>query len=148
MATKKQNAAVAAPAEAIQAAGRQTAEAVTKAFKGYDELVAAGKDNLDAVVQANTAAVAGAKRLNTEVSAYLNAAYKANLAVAKALTGAKTVHEAVELQTGHVRATLDTAFAKGTEISEVAFAEANDVAEPLQARTKVVFDKLMTPLAA
>ena len=148
MATKKQNAAVATPAEALQAAGRQTVEAVTKAFKGYDELVAAGKDNLDAVVQANTAAVAGAKRLNTEFSAYLKAAYKANLEVAKAVTGAKTVQEAVELQTVHARATMDTALTKGAELSEVAIAVANDVAEPLQARTKVAFDKLMTPLAA
>ena len=148
MATKKQNVAVAAPAEAFQAAGRQTVEAMTKAFKGYDEFVAAGKDNLDAVVQANTAAVAGAKRLNTEFTAYLKAAYQANLAVAKALTGAKTVQEAVELQTGHVRATMDTALAKGAELSEVALAVANDVAEPLQARSKVAFDKLLTPIAA
>ena len=137
MATKKQAPAVATPAEAM-----------TKTLKGMEELVAVGKGNLEAVVQANTAAVAGAKRFNTEVAAYLKAAYEANLAAAKALAGAKTVQEAVELQNGHVRASFDTAVAKGTELSEVAMAVANDVAEPLQARAQVTLDKLMAPIAA
>ena len=137
MATKKQTLPVAAPAEAV-----------TKTLKGVEELVALGKGNLEAVAQANTAAVAGAKRLNTEIAAYVKAAYEANLAAAKALTGAKTVQEAIELQNGHVRASVDTAIAKGTELSEVALTVANDVAEPLQARAKVALDKLMTPLAA
>ena len=137
MATKKQKLPVVAPAEAV-----------TQTLKGVEELVALGKGNLEAVAQANTAAVAGAKRLNTEIAAYVKAAYEANLAAAKALAGAKTVQEAVELQNGHVRASFDTAIAKGTELSEVALAVANDVAEPLQARTQVALDKLMTPLAA
>ena len=137
MATKKQVPAVVAPAEAV-----------TKTLKGIDELVAVGKGNLDAVVQANTAAVAGAKRLNTELAAYARAAYEANLAAAKALAGAKTVEEAIALQNGHVKATVDTAVAKGTELSEVALAVANDVAEPLQARAQVTIDKLLTPVAA
>lgn len=148
MATKKHKADLTAPYAALQAAGGQAAEAVTKALKGYDELAAVGKDNLDALMQANEAATAGAKRLNTEFAANLKAAYEANLAIAKALTGVKTVHEAVELQTGHVQATLDTAIAKGTELSELALAVANDVANPLQARTKVVLDKLLTQVAA
>ena len=137
MATKKQTAAAAAPAEAL-----------TKALKGYDQLVAEGKDNLDAIAQANTAAVAGATRFNEELAAYLKAAYDAHLAAAKALAGAKTVEEAVELQRGHVQATFETALAKGAELSETARGVANDVVEPLQARTKVAFEKLMTPLAA
>lgn len=137
MATKKQVPAVVAPAEAA-----------AKALKGMDELVAVGKGNLEAVVQANTAAVAGAKRLNTELAAYVRAAYEANLAAAKALAGAKTVEEAIELQNGHVRATVETAIAKGNELSEVALTVANDVAEPLQARAKVTFDKLLTQVAA
>ena len=137
MATKKQAPAVMAPAEAV-----------TKTLKGLDELVAVGKDNLEAVAQANTMAVAGAKRINTELAAYVRAAYEANLAAAKALAGAKTVQEAIELQNGHLKATVDTAIAKGTELSEVALAVANDVAEPLQARAQVTIDKLMTPVAA
>ena len=148
MATKKHNDPVAAPYATLQAAGRQMVEAATKTLTGYDELVAVGKDNMNAVAQANTAAGAGAQRLNTEIAAYLKGAYEASLVASKALTGAKTVQQAVELQTGHVQASLDTAFTKGAEISEVALAVANDVTVPLQARVKVAFDKLLTPLAA
>ncbi|MDX1576427.1 MAG: TIGR01841 family phasin [Kiloniellales bacterium] len=148
MATKKRNAAPAASHAARKAVGGMANEAATKAFKGYDELVAAGKDNLDAVVRANTAATAGMTRLNSQVAANMKAAYEANLAFAKALSGVKTVNEAVELQAGHVRASLDMAITNGTELSEIALKAANDVAEPLQARTKFAIDTLLTPAAA
>ena len=148
MATRKGKAAPAAPHAALKAVGDKANEAATKAFKGYDELVAVGKDNVDAVVRANTAATAGVTRINTQVAANLKAAYEANLAFAKALSGVKTVPEAVELQIGHVRASLDAAIANGTELSALALKVANDVSEPLQARTKVAIDTLLTPLAA
>ena len=148
MANSKQNAAFAAPYEAFQAAGEQAVTAMTKAFAGYDELVALGKANLDAAIQVNTATVAGAQKLNTAFADYVKATVEANIAAAKALTGVKTVQEAVELQTGHVRANLDSALAKGSELSELALSVANDVAEPLQAQTKVAFDKLLKTRAA
>ena len=148
MATKKQKAAVEAPYAALQAAGQKTAETVTKTLEGYNELVAVGNSNLDAVAQANTTALAGARRLNAEFAAYLKGAYEANLAATKALTGAKTVQQAVELQTGYAQATLDKALTEGAKVSELALAVVNDVVEPLQARTKVAVEKLLTPLAA
>ncbi len=148
MATKKQKAAVDAPYAVLQAASAKSVEAVTKALEGYDELVVIGKDNLDAVVQANTAALAGAQRLNAEFAAYVKGAYEANLAATKALSGAKSVQQAVDLQTGYMQAALDKAMAESAKVSELALAAANEVAAPLQARTKVAVDKLFTPHAA
>ena len=109
----------------------------------YAVFQAAAKDNLEAVAQANSAAVAGAQKLNSEVSAYLNGVYEANLAASKAVFAAKTVQEAVDLQTDHVRASVDAALTKSAELSQVAASVANDVAQPLQARTKVALDALL-----
>ncbi|MEM7025242.1 MAG: phasin family protein [Pseudomonadota bacterium] len=144
MTTRKQNGRTASYA----AFETDPVAAMNKMLKGYDELVAVGKDNVDVMVQVNNAAVAGAKRLNTEITEQLKAAYEANVATAKAVASAKTVQEAVDLQAGHVRATLDTMVSKSTELSEVAIAVANEVAEPIQARAKATFDKMTTPVAA
>lgn len=126
----------------------EPAEAMTAAFTGYDNMVALGKGNFAAVMQANAAALAGAQRLNSVFAAYLQTAYEANLAVAQALAGTKSVQEAMTLQSGHLQASLESAMTKSSELSEVALEVANDVAEPLQARTKVALDKLMAPVAA
>ncbi len=133
---------------AFQTAGEKALENVTKTFQGYEQLVALGKANLDAVAEANTAAFAGVQRLNNEVASYFKAAYDANVAASKGVAAAKTVREAMELQTAHVEAFLKTTLAKTNEVSELAFAVANEVAQPLQARTKVAFDELSAPLAA
>ena len=71
-----------------------------------------------------------------------------NLAMAKALAGAKTVQDMVELQKGHVEATLNKAVTTGTRLSETTMTVANDVAEPLRARAKLALDRVLTPLAA
>ena len=64
-----------------------------------------------------------------------------------ATDGAERLNAAVELQTSHVRDSVDTALAQGTELSEFALEVANDVAEPLKARTKVALDTLRKPIA-
>ena len=146
MATRKK--VTYAPADEFLAAGEKAFETVTQAFKGYDELIAAGKENIDAVVKANTAAAAGAERLGTAFVEHLNGAYEANVAAAKALGAAKTVEEAVRLQTDHVVASFDAAVTKGTELAEVAATVAKEVTDPLQARAKVAFEATLKPLAA
>lgn len=146
--TKQKLAAPEAHYEAVLDAGKEAVAALNKGVKDYEGLVAEGKENLEALVQANTAAVAGAERLNKELVAYLREGLAANLAVAKALAGVKTVQDVVELQKGYVEVTLEKAVTTGTKLSQSTIAVANDVAEPLKARAKVALDKILTPLAA
>ena len=148
MANKKQKVAPAAALTNLQAVDQQAQEALNQALKGYDEVIAAGKANLDAVIEANTAAYDGAKQLSEAFVTYVQAAHEANVAASKAVTAAKTLQEAVELQQGHVQSSLQGAIAKGNELSEVAVAVANQVIEPLQARSKIAVEKLFTPIAA
>ncbi len=148
MARKKQTQTFDNGFTAFQAAGDKAMENVTKAFQSYEQLFALGKANLDAVAEANTAAFAGVQRLNNEVANYFKAAYDANVAASKNVAAAKTVREAIDLQTAHIEAFLRTSFAKTNEVSELAFSVVNEVAQPLQARTKVALEEFSTPLAA
>ena len=86
--TKKQKVAPVAQLPGLQAADEQAKQALDRALKSYDELVAASKANLDALLQANTAAYNGAKQLNDEIVAYAKARHEANIAASKALSAA------------------------------------------------------------
>jgi len=148
MATKKQTATAAASLTSLKAADKQATDALNQALQSYQELVAASKANLDAMIEANTAAYKGVKQLSDEILAYTKARHEANVAVSKALTAAKTVKEAMQLQQEHVQASLESALSKGSELSEVAVSVASQVIEPLQARGKDTMEKIFSPNAA
>lgn len=148
MATKKQSATSAASLTSLKAADQRAADALNQALKSYQDLVAVSKDNLDAMIQANTAAYNGVKQMSDEILAYATARHEANVAVSKALTAAKTVKEAMQLQQEHVQSSLESAFSKSSELSETAVSLASQVIEPLQERGKETMGKIFSPNVA
>lgn len=136
------------PFDAALVAGKQAYDNALKAWKDYDRYAAMGKDNLEAVVKANGAALAGAEQLNKELMAVAQHAWKVDVELAKALAAAKTVDELVDLQKDYVLAKTDAAFAEGSKLADMTAAVANDVATPIQARVKVAMDTLFKPAVA
>lgn len=145
MTARKKTDSFAAPFEAAQA---KAADTMTKAMKSYEDLAKLGQENFEAVMEANKTAMTHGQALNQQFVAYLQSAAQANFDVFKALTGVKSAKEAIDLQTKHAQATFDESVATLTKLSEGAREAANDVAKPLQDRTKVSLDTLMTKVAA
>lgn len=142
MATKKQSATSPASLTSLKAADEQAADALNHALKSYQDLVAVSKANLDAMIEANTAAYNGVKQMSDELIAFTQARHEANVAVSKALTAAKSVKEAMQLQQEHVQKSLESAFSKSSELSGSAVTLASQVMEPLQACGKDAMEKL------
>ena len=150
MATKKSAAATDAvkPAEAA-AAGKETVEKASKAaFKSYDEFNVLNKDNVDAVMKSGAIVAKGCEAIGQEVMAFAKASIEANVATAQALFGAKTLREAVELQTEFTRKAFDDMMAESAKLGEMSVKLANDAARPLQARVNVTVETMMKPVAA
>ena len=135
------------PFDAALAAGKQAYDKALKAWKDYDQYAVVGKDNLEAVVKANTAAIAGAEQLNKELIAVAQNAWKVDVELAKALAAVKSVDELVDLQKDYLLAKTDAAFAEGGKLADMTATVANDVATPLQAQAKVTMEKLFKPVA-
>src|SRR3954468_22920685 len=74
-------------------------EQVDKSLTALNDVNAQGKRNLEAVVASVTAATKGAEALGAQALAYSKKALEENIAQARALTGARSVQEVVELQT-------------------------------------------------
>jgi phasin family protein len=132
-----------AQAESIQAAGAKAfREGVDKSVASLSELNAHGKKNLEAVVASVTAATKGAEALGAQVMAFSKKSMEDQVAAAKALAGAKSVQEAVELQTAWVKAAMEGYMAEASKMGEVVAASVKDSVKPLNERVTATVEKL------
>jgi phasin family protein len=118
------------------------------AFKTYEDLSKFSKDNLDAYVAAGTTVAKGFETIGRAWVNFTQETFEAGAQVAKALLSAKTLREAVDVQTDFAKTTFDKLVAEGTKVSEISVKVANEAAEPLNARLNATIEKLLKPVAA
>lgn len=134
--------------QAVAATKEQVEKASTAALKGYDEFATLNKDGIDAFVKSGNIFAKGAEEVGKAYFAFAQAAAESNVEAAKALMGAKTLNEVVEIQSDLARVSFDKFVAEGTKLSEMGMKVTNDAFEPIQAHTNVVVERFMKPVAA
>jgi len=131
-----------ATAEKFTAAGSQSfKDAVEKSLTAINELNAQSKHNLEAVVASATAATKGAEALGAQVIALSKKALEDNVAAAKSLSSARSVQEAVELQTAWAKSALETYLAEVNKASETVAASVKETLTPINARVTATVEK-------
>jgi len=129
-----------------------TQEQVEKAsetiFKRYDDAASLGQDNVDAYVKCGTVFAQGVESLGKELMSFAQISIEANVANAKALFGATTLREVIDLQTDFQRTRFDSLIAESAKLTELSMALANETFEPIQVRFNANVEKFFTPLAA
>lgn len=135
--------------ETLKSTVEQYSTASNQAFKdGVDKSLAAlaeanlhSKKNLEAMVASVTAATKGAEALGAEAFAYSKKAAEDQVAAAKALAAAKSVQEAVELQTAWAKTALEAYIAQVSKASEIVSASIKDSVKPLNERVTATVEK-------
>ncbi len=127
---------------------QQFEKASVSAFKAYEEFSKFQKDNYDACVAATGIFAKGAENVGKTWMGLTQEAMEEAAQTAKALLGAKTLREAVDLQSGFAKANFDKFVAEGTKLSELTVKVANEAFAPLNARVNVAVEKLLKPVAA
>jgi phasin family protein len=127
---------------------QQFEKASVSAFKAYEEFSKFQKDNYDAYVAATGIFAKGAENVGKTWMGLTQEAMEEAAQTAKALLGAKTLREAVDLQSGFAKANFDKFVAEGTKLSELTVKVANEAFAPLNARVNVAVEKLLKPVAA
>jgi len=117
-------------------------EQVEKSLSALNDVNAQSKHNLEAVVASVTAATKGAEALGAQVIAFSKESMESQVAAAKSLTSAKSVQEAVELQTAYAKSAMETMMAQMTKLSETATASVKDSMTPLNARVTAMVEKM------
>lgn len=140
-ATKQYEQAVALTKEQVE----KTSNAM---FKGYDEFSSINKQNLDAVVKSSTLFAQGFEAISKEFFAFTQSALEMNVANAKALLGAKSLKDVVDLQSEMARKSFDTALAESAKLTEMSVEVTNKAFKPLQDQVNVAVEKIAKPIAA
>ena len=135
--------------EKIFGATRERVEKASQtAFKAVEDFQKLSKENIEAYVQASTIVAKGFEQVGKAWMAFSQEALEQSAAAAKALLGAKSVREAVDLQTEFAKTSFDKFVAESTKLSEQTVKTANEAFEPINARFTVAVEKLWKPLAA
>ena len=133
---------VKASAEKAQAAGAQAfREAADKSVAGLTELNAEGKKNLEAVVASATAAQKGVEALSAQTVAYGKKSWEDGVAAAQSLATARSVQEALELQTAWAKSAAETYLAEVTRMTDVFTASVKDSFKPINERVTASVEK-------
>jgi phasin family protein len=119
----------------------------TPTFKGYEEIAAFGKANIDAFVQANTVFTKGVEAISKEVLSLTQSQFENAAAGAKAIFAARTLKDFVELNAGFTKAHFDAMVANSTKLGELGAKVATDTFAPLTARVTSVVEKAAKPSA-
>ncbi len=120
---------------------------VPPTFKGYDEITAFGKANIDAMIQANTVFSKGLEAISKEFIALTQAHMESTAAAAKAIFAAKTLKDVVELNAAFHKTNFDKIVANSTKLGELGTKVATDTFAPLSARVTSVVEKAAKPAA-
>ena len=122
-------------------------ETMTKSIEKFSGF---GKENVEAYMQASTAFAKVFERINGEIFNFSKQQVEDGVAAFKAVSGAKSVHEAWEVQSDFAKSSLDAYVAQATKMNDLWMGAAKQAAEPFSSRFAEFTEKMQdirTPFA-
>lgn len=116
-------------------------------FKGYDEFLQFGKDNLEALVTSGNIIAREVQDFSKSVVTLASESFEESVSVGKALADAKTLEEVIDLSSSLAKASFDKLVAGSSKFSDLSTKLAEEVLAPLNSRIDVAVQKL-TKIAA
>lgn len=119
----------------------------TASFKGYEDVAAFNKANLDAFIQANTVFAKGFEELSKEVISLTQTSLENAATATKAIFAAKSLKDVVELNADFTKSNYEKLLANSTKISELSVKLATATLAPITARATAAVEKVSKPAA-
>ena len=138
-ATKKTAAAV----DRIEAAFKAGSEA----FRGYEDFVALGKDNVDAVIDSGTQLANSLQDFNKFWLELAQASVHDTVAATKVVLGSKSVPEALGVQLDLVKTNTTKLVAENRKMTDMSAKLAEAAMEPIAKRLTATVEKFAKPLS-
>lgn len=109
-------------------------ENMDKAMKTTEEMVAFSQGNMEALVKASQIYAAGFQDISKHLAASSKASIEETVAFTKTLMGVKSVKEAVDLQTGFAKSSIEKAVTESNKLTDATVKLAEQAIAPLTAR--------------
>lgn len=123
----------------------KTQEQITK---GYEELNAYSKANVEAIVVSGTILAKGLEDIAKTLVALTRSSFDRYIAVATATLSVKSVTELTSLSSDYAKSSYETLLADTGLIQELVATVANEALAPISARVNQTIEKFAKPLAA
>ena len=128
--------------ETANAAGvRAMKDQVEKTMSTLGELNTHSRKNLEAVIASATAATKGAESLGAQAMAYGKKSLEDGVGAAKSLASAKSLQEAVELQTAYAKTAFEGYIHEMTRMSETVAASMKEAMAPINERVSALIER-------
>ncbi|HEX2939814.1 MAG TPA: phasin family protein [Rhodopila sp.] len=111
-------------------------------MKTAEEFVAFSQGNLEALIKSSQIWTAGVQDLSKHIASAAQASIEEGLSTFKALTGVKSLKDAVDLQTAFARSTLEKTIAESGKLTDASLRLTEQALAPLTARVTVAVEKL------
>lgn len=121
---------------------RKVEDVQVKVARGYEDMTAYNRENMEAVLAAGAAIAAGVKTLSEHNVALAQKSVETGVANVKALAAAKDINEAVTLQAGFAKTALETMVADLQTVQDLTAKVAQEALSPLQERAKAPVVKM------
>ncbi|HET6184599.1 MAG TPA: phasin family protein [Acetobacteraceae bacterium] len=122
-------------------------EGMEKAMKTAEEFVAFGQGNLEALVKSGQIWFTGLQDISKQFAATAQAQLEETMSAFKAITGAKSVKDAFDLQAGFARAAIEKTIAESGKFTESSVKLTEQAMAPITARFALAVEKFARPAA-
>ncbi|MEJ0020133.1 MAG: phasin family protein [Acetobacteraceae bacterium] len=116
-------------------------EGMEKAMKTAEELVAFGQGNLEAMVKSGQIWAAGVQDISKQLAANAQASFDETMSTFKALSGAKSLKDAFDLQASLARTTLEKTLAESGKLTDASMKLTEQAMAPITARFSLAMEK-------
>ncbi len=116
-------------------------EGMEKAMKTAEEFVTFGQGNLEAVVKSGQIWAAGMQDISKQVAATAQSSIEQTLSTFRALTGVKSLKDAMDLQSSLARSTLEKTMSESGRLTDASMKLAEQAMAPLTARVSLAVEK-------
>jgi phasin family protein len=119
-------------------------DSIDKSLGSLNDANALGKRNIEAIVASVSAATKGAETLGGQAMAFAKKSFEDHVAQTKALAGARSVQEVVELQTAFAKTALEGYIGELNRASEVVSSAVKDSLRPLNERATAMVEQFQS----
>ena len=119
-----------------------------EAFRGCEDFVALGKDNMEAAIQFGVVLAKGAQEFNKAWLGLAQASVEDSVAATKAILGCKSVQEVADVQIDLAKAGYAKLMTENQRLAELTAKLADDAIEPIAERVTATVDRFSKPLTA
>ncbi|NQV47569.1 MAG: phasin family protein [Rhodospirillaceae bacterium] len=125
-----------------------TQEIPAAVLGGYEDFLAIGQGNVEALVESGSLFAKGVQEFNKIWFDLAQASALESANVAKTVLACKTLPEMLEVQGNLGKSNYEKMLADGQKLSGLSMKLAEEVSQPISARVNVAVEKLSKPLAA